>query len=76
MSATFSTFCSDAIVDASMYDPAIQSPSGGKKLMCLAITTDTGDFLSIHFNDEQKFKEFCLKHNFKLEDKANAKQTN
>ncbi|UUA73073.1 hypothetical protein [Cellvibrio sp. QJXJ] len=72
MSATFSTFCNDAIFDASIRMPKAPVGDDKKKLMYLSITTDTGDYLTIHFKNESNFKAFCAKHNFQLEIKTNA----
>lgn len=68
MSTTYSTFCSDAMVDASIN----HAPSTPKPVMCISITTDLGDYISIHFRDENSLASFCAKHNFKIEDRRNA----
>tara|TARA_R100000656_G_scaffold14096_1_gene14166 strand:- start:301 stop:516 length:216 start_codon:yes stop_codon:yes gene_type:complete len=70
MSATFSTFCNDVIADAAI-QPPIANGTGGE-IMTLAITTDTGDYLAIHFKNQTNFKAFCAKHNFPLECNRNA----
>lgn len=67
MSTTYSAFCSDAIIDASIQNSSV-SP---RPVMTVSITTDIGDFLTIHFKSETNFKAFCAKHNFNVEDLRN-----
>ena len=68
MCTTFSTFCNHAIVDA-VIQPSEASEKG---CMYLAISTDAGDYVAIHFKDETNFHAFCAKHNFPVEDTRNA----
>jgi alpha-galactosidase len=72
MSTTFSAFCSDAIIDASIQ----ASSAAPKPVMTVSITTDAGDYVTIHFKSAQNFNAFCAKHNFRVEDYRNANKTN
>lgn len=73
MSATFSTFCHDAIADAAIRQPIDGVNCGA--IMLLSITTDTGDYLTVHFKNETNFKAFCAKHNFPLEANSHAQKS-
>jgi hypothetical protein len=69
MSASFTTFCSDAIGDAAIHRS--KGPECGNPIMVISLLTDTGDYLCLHFKDKNNFHAFCLKHNFDVEDHSN-----